>query len=254
MNGLRGQNLPIMNAVAVSLTLHVLVGWAFLNIAREMTNLRVVPPVEFFVIPPPPEHVIPPAPRVVPIPAPKNVTPTRIRQVAPLMPAAPSKPVSAPAVAPSLPKQRIEAAQPPSPVPPIAASSQVKGQSPLHSVPATAAAITAPAATGSPAVSRSAATRNYDTGTVAEQSYEAAYLYSPPPPYPYAAKKLKLQGTVIVRVLMSREGLPKKVVLEKTSGVRVLDETTVEWVMKNYKFKPAPHEFLVNVPVEYKLK
>ena len=52
MNDLKGQNLPIMNAVVVSLTLHALAGWVFLNIAQDMTNHRFVPPIEFFVVPP----------------------------------------------------------------------------------------------------------------------------------------------------------------------------------------------------------
>ncbi|MGD0584982.1 MAG: TonB family protein [Oryzomonas sp.] len=257
VNGIKIQNPQIMNAVMVSLTLHALAGWVFLNFARDITNLRVVPPVEFFVVPPPPptEHMTPVVPQAVPKPVQKNVA-AQHRQTPPPTPAAATKPVRENPVVPTLIKQKVEA-PPPSLVPPIAASPQAKEPTSLHSVPASAAATTAPASS-TPAVSRSAASGNNDTGTVIGPSYGAAYLHNPSPPYPYAAKKLKLQGTVVVRVLVSADGQPKNVVLEKTSGVVVLDETAVETV-KHWTFVPARRGNTriadwVDVPMTFHLK
>jgi protein TonB len=258
MNGLKGQNLPVMNAVMVSLTLHALAGWIFLNIARDITNHRVVPPIEFFVVPPPaPEHVSPVAPQPAPKPAQKNVA-AHIRQVPPPTPVAATKPVSESPVVLSQIKQKIEPAPPPSTVSPIAASPQAKAPSPPHAAgPASAPITAAPSATGTPAVSRSTTEGKNDTGTVIGPSFDAGYLNNPVPPYPAAAKKLKLQGTAVVRVLVSPEGQPKNVALEKTSGVRVLDETAVETV-KRWSFVPARRgnnriAAWVDVPIKFRL-
>jgi periplasmic protein TonB len=257
MNELKIQNLPIMNAVMVSLTLHALAGWVFLNIARDLTNHKVAPPVEFFVVPPPPpEHMTPVAPQPVPKPAQKNAA-AQHRQVPPPTPAAATRPVSESPAAPSPIKQKAEA-PPPSLVPPIAASPQAKEPASLHSVPASAAATAVPLVSSAPAGPRNAASGNNDTGTVIGPSFDAGYLNNPVPPYPAIARKLKLQGTAVVRVLVSPEGQPKNVVLEKTSGVRVLDETAVETV-KRWTFVPARRgnnrvAAWVDVPMTFHLK
>ena len=161
-------------------------------------------------------------------------------------------------VVPSQIKQKVEAAPPPSPVPPIAASPQAKEPTSFHSVPASAAVAAVPVASRAPAVSRSAAEGNTDTGTVIGPSYGAAYLHNPSPPYPPVARKLKLQGTAVVRVLVSPEGQPKSVELEKTSGVRILDDAAVEAV-KRWSFVPARRgnnriAAWVNVPIRFHLE
>jgi len=254
MNGLRGQNLPIMNAVAVSLTLHILAGWLFLNIARDMTNLHVVPPIDFFVVPPPPEQVTPATPRAVPKPAQKNAPLPHSRQVLPL--AAPARPEPA---APASPvKQNVAVTPPPSPVQPIAASPRAKEPSSFHAVPALAAVAAAPAASMMPAASRSTAEGTSDTAAIIGPSYGAAYLHNPSPPYPPVARKLKLQGTSVVRVFVSPEGQPKNAELEKTSGARVLDDAAVEAV-KRWSFVPARRgnnriAAWVNVPIRFHLE
>ena len=257
MNVLKGQNLPIMNAVMVSLTLHALAGWAFLKIACDITNHRVVPPIEFFVIPPPPpEHVTPVTPQALPKQLPKKTA--TLRQQVPPPPVIVARPVRENPVAPSQIKQKVEAAPLPSPVPPIAASPPAKESASFHSVPASAAVAAVPVASRAPAVSRSSTEAGNGTGTVVGPSYGAAYLHNPSPRYPPVARKLKLQGTVIVRVLVSPEGQPKNVVLEKTSGVRILDETAVETV-KRWSFIPARHGTTriaawVNVPIRFRLE
>jgi protein TonB len=197
---------------------------------------------------------MPVTPQALPKPAQKNAA-VKHRQVPPPTPVIVTKPVSESPVAPSLIKQKVEA--PPSLVSPIAASPQAKEPASLYSVPASAAAPTTPVASGTSSGPRSATLGSNDTGTVIGPSYDAGYLNNPVPPYPAVARKLKLQGTAVVRVLVSPEGQPKNVVLEKTSGVRILDETAVETV-KRWTFVPARRgnnriAAWVDVPIKFRL-
>jgi len=88
-------------------------------------------------------------------------------------------------------------------------------------------------------------------------SYDAAYLHNPPPRYPAAARRLKLQGTSIIRVLVSPEGRAKSVAVDTGSGVQLLDDAAVEAVQQ-WSFVPArqgdkPIAAEVNVPVRFHL-
>lgn len=88
-------------------------------------------------------------------------------------------------------------------------------------------------------------------------SYVAAYLHNPPPSYPALARRMKLEGTTIVRVLVSSEGHPQSVAVETSSGVQVLDEAALEAV-RQWSFVPAKrgHKAIaseVNVPMSFRL-
>jgi protein TonB len=86
---------------------------------------------------------------------------------------------------------------------------------------------------------------------------DAAYLHNPSPSYPMAARRRGDQGTVTVKVLVTAEGMPANVSLEKTSGYAALDEAAVSAV-RSWRFVPAREgtqavEALYIVPVVYKL-
>jgi len=86
---------------------------------------------------------------------------------------------------------------------------------------------------------------------------DAAYLHNPTPSYPMAARRRGDQGTVTIKVLVTAEGLPANVSLEKTSGYAALDEAAVNAV-RSWRFVPAREgtqavEALYIVPVVYKL-
>jgi protein TonB len=88
--------------------------------------------------------------------------------------------------------------------------------------------------------------------------YNADHLRNPPPPYPAIAKRLKIEGTVLVRVLVSPAGLPKKIELAHTSGAPVLDEAALKAV-RNWAFVPArrgvePVEAWVEIPINFHLR
>jgi periplasmic protein TonB len=88
-------------------------------------------------------------------------------------------------------------------------------------------------------------------------SYGAAYLRNPVPEYPAAARRLGLEGTAVVRVLVGEDGRPKNAAIEKSSGVRVLDEAALAAVQRWF-FVPArrgstPISAEVDVPVRFRL-
>ena len=68
--------------------------------------------------------------------------------------------------------------------------------------------------------------------------YNAAHLHNPPPPYPPMAKRLKIEGTVLVKVLVSPAGLPQQIELARSSGSSILDDAALKGV-KNWAFIPA---------------
>lgn len=67
---------------------------------------------------------------------------------------------------------------------------------------------------------------------------DAAYLNNPRPAYPLAARRRGDQGTVLVRVLVTSEGLAGTVALQKSSGHSSLDEAAITAV-KSWRFVPA---------------
>lgn len=86
---------------------------------------------------------------------------------------------------------------------------------------------------------------------------DAAYLNNPKPAYPLAARRRGDQGTVLVRVLVSADGLAASVSLEKGSGHPALDEAALAAV-RSWRFVPAqqggrPVEAMHVVPVVFKL-
>jgi|SRR5208283_1581004 len=87
--------------------------------------------------------------------------------------------------------------------------------------------------------------------------FGAAYLNNPKPRYPAFARKMGIQGTVMLKVLVSRQGLALKVEVAQSSGSDVLDNAAAETV-KNWRFVPArrgdsPIDEWVRVPVAFNL-
>jgi periplasmic protein TonB len=85
----------------------------------------------------------------------------------------------------------------------------------------------------------------------------ASYDRCPSPDYPEIARE-RLEGTVILRVLVDKEGKPKSLEVNKSSGFAVLDEAAVKHVKQRCRFHPARNgdqrvESLVEFPVEFKL-
>lgn len=93
---------------------------------------------------------------------------------------------------------------------------------------------------------------------VTPPSFNAAYLRNPAPRYPATARRAGTQGTVTLRVQVTREGLAARVEVEKSSGSPHLDAAALEAV-KAWRFVPArqgaePVESRVLVPIVFRLE
>jgi protein TonB len=90
--------------------------------------------------------------------------------------------------------------------------------------------------------------------------HEATPLYrrNPVPEYPLVARKRGYQGTVVLEVLVNREGKVRELSLSASSGYSVLDEAALTSV-KNWLFDPGTRggekvDMWVKVPVRFKLE
>jgi protein TonB len=86
---------------------------------------------------------------------------------------------------------------------------------------------------------------------------DVAYLHNPKPAYPAMARKLGLEGTVTLRILVNTEGVPEQSKVIVTSGAEVLDAAAVEAV-QGWRFVPARQgrsaiAHWVDVPITFKL-
>lgn len=93
---------------------------------------------------------------------------------------------------------------------------------------------------------------------VTPPAFNAAYLRNPPPAYPVAARRNGDEGTVLLRVLVGRDGAPLKVELDRTSQSRALDAAALDAV-RNWRFVPARRgaeaiEDWVRVPLVFRLE
>jgi len=83
------------------------------------------------------------------------------------------------------------------------------------------------------------------------------YRKNPPPGYPRLARRRGYQGTVILEVLVLRDGTPGKVQVFRSSGYRSLDKAAAKAV-KKWSFAPGsengnPVDMRVRIPVRFQL-
>lgn len=94
-------------------------------------------------------------------------------------------------------------------------------------------------------------------GPVAPPQFGAAYLNNPTPGYPPLARRMGIEGTVMLKVLVSQAGPALKVEVVHSSGHDVLDRAAVKAVLK-WRFIPArrgdsPIDEWVQVPIAFRL-
>ncbi len=96
------------------------------------------------------------------------------------------------------------------------------------------------------------------TGTEAAP-VEATLAYKAVPlKYPPQALHARMQGTVLLRVLVDEHGVPQDVVIARSSGYALLDRSAREQVLKGWTFEPAmangrPIRAWAQVPVKFDL-
>jgi protein TonB len=173
-------------------------------------------------------EVVPPA--VVEMPAPPpNIKPPapKIRAVAPPVPHVPAPTLIA--------VERVDSA-------PTSIASPV-----AETPPAPVVVARAPAAVAAPRAE-----------SVEPPHFDVAYLNNPRPAYPPIARKLGLEGVVLLRVDVSAKGTPEKIVIAQTSGASLLDEAAMKAV-QGWTFVPARRgdaaiAHPVEVPIRFQLK
>lgn len=180
------------------------------------------------------------------VPTPSRPAPVEVK----LLPVAPPKTTPPPAVRPSLAPQFERLTVPPVEVPVIQVApppvSAVVAENPpprpvVVSTPAPAPAGPGPAQSGPREVAASA----------------VQYLQAPPIAVPAMSRRLGEKGTVVLRVLVDRDGLPRQITLHQSSGFARLDEQAQQ-AMRSARFKPhtengEPVEMLVLTPIQYEL-
>src|SRR5262249_41217363 len=57
--------------------------------------------------------------------------------------------------------------------------------------------------------------------------FDVAYLQNPPPAYPAIARRMRLEGTVVLRVLVDTAGHAEELRIGQTSGAAILDEAAL---------------------------
>lgn len=87
--------------------------------------------------------------------------------------------------------------------------------------------------------------------------FSAAYLHNPAPEYPQLSRRMGEQGRVLLRVLVSSNGVADQVQIETSSGSSKLDAAALKAVEK-WNFVPAkrsnqPVSAYVLVPVKFSL-
>jgi len=68
--------------------------------------------------------------------------------------------------------------------------------------------------------------------------FNADYLQNPAPAYPALARRMHEQGRVLIRVLVSADGVPERIELKASSGSARLDNSALETI-RTWKFVPA---------------
>jgi periplasmic protein TonB len=212
------RNIVIAGSV---LLFHALAIWA-LQTGLLLRAVEIIVPVEVFAqmidLPTPKTAPTPPKP---PEPVKQMVSkPKQVTQAAPTLLA----------VADATPTPNTPSVQPIAP--------------PAPYVPTVAvAAVAAPTPPAPPAAAK-----------IVLPSSDAAYLSNPKPPYPDKSNRMREEGTVRIRVLVSAEGLPLKVELSKSSGFERLDQSALATVPK-WKFVPGKRDgvaedmwFVVPIP------
>ncbi|MFT3961262.1 energy transducer TonB [Propionivibrio sp.] len=178
----------------------------------------------------------------------------------PARPAAPPEPERPRPVRPK-PAPAVKA---PPPVPAPVAETAPAPAAPTSSTPPAPASEPAAASGGGAASGSAYASAGTPTGSAAQGGgesqarFDADYLRNPAPPYPPMSRKMREEGKVLLRVLVTPEGTAGSVEVKTSSGSARLDESALRTV-RQWKFIPArrgdaPVQSWVLVPIIFKLE
>lgn len=108
------------------------------------------------------------------------------------------------------------------------------------------------------AASESSSAAGVDAAPTTDADYKAAYLNNPKPPYPSVAFQMRIEGTVMLKALVQPDGSCGEVLLAKSSGNSLLDDSALRTVAQ-WKFVPAKSQGKdisqwVSIPITFALK
>lgn len=144
------------------------------------------------------------------------------------------------------------------PEPSLIANAAIPPSDTKSSTPALAPTTPEVTASDAPATKQAVAQPAAVEEAVEQPRFNADYLDNPAPVYPPLSRKLREQGTVLLRVRVSIEGRPVQITLHQSSGYSRLDTRALDTV-ERWKFIPArraeqPVEAWVIVPIQFSLK
>ncbi|MEE9491873.1 MAG: TonB family protein [Gammaproteobacteria bacterium] len=104
------------------------------------------------------------------------------------------------------------------------------------------------------------------TSTIAEKKAAPAlpvvvrkvsYLHNPPPKYPQRARRMGLEGDLLLRVRVLETGIAEELFIKESSGSSILDKAALKAV-RNWHFIPAQKNnqsisTWVDIPIRFKL-
>ncbi|MFM2056555.1 MAG: hypothetical protein RLY71_940 [Pseudomonadota bacterium] len=216
---------------------HLLAGWALLQVPAVRQAAGELAPIMVELIAPSP--VAPPPP---PPPPPRSVAATPPPPV-PVIAAAPP-PVPLPLPAP------VFTAPPAPPEPPPLAAPTAPPAAPTPPAPSTPPAPAAPPVPSMPPALAPAAPRQVVLT-------DTDWVRVPQLDYPATSRRLREQGTVLVRALIDTHGVPRQVVLQRSSGFARLDQEALAKAI-TARVKPrtdngVPFEFWIAMPLAFEL-
>lgn len=160
----------------------------------------------------------------------------------------------------SVAARAVIAQQPPRPVSQHVAAPEVSKFVPNDTTPNPSPSAAASVAESSAIVSTYPQTARPTTATptaVMLPSSDADYLNNPPPAYPRMSRRMGEQGTVLVRVFITADGLADKAEVRSSSGYTRLDEAALNTVQR-WRFVPGkragqPEAMWFNIPIRFML-
>lgn len=199
----------------------------------------------------PPTELTPPEAKPIPVPPP---TPKPVAEPPPPVPAVAPPPRPAP---PRPEPPKVERKPEPRTPPPTERPPATTTAMPSEAVP-TPAQPAAPATTSQAPAAASAAPVPQAPPPITAPRFDAAYLNNPTPPYPPLSRRMREEGTVMLRVFVGSDGRPERIELSASSGSSRLD-AAAQTAVSRWRFVPARQgdreiASWVVVPVIFKLE
>jgi TonB family protein len=75
-------------------------------------------------------------------------------------------------------------------------------------------------------------TQQNNSSTIVAAQFQTEYLNNPPPHYPASAKRMGIEGELILLVVVQENGLPEEIKIHQSSGFAILDQSAIAAVEK----------------------